>query len=174
MTIGFLYTAILAAVSLMLFLLCVPIQGLWETPISSFMVMQSRGFYLYPYITFVRLSIGKYLLLSLLVVLLLVLLVGIFSGAVQFFFRNSYLTMLSIGLLFMGMIALPYLFQTGFVHTAMALNPAALWYMCGGWFIEYDPAVSFAWSEFLTAGIWLIITLSGLWAGKRYFMNIDL
>lgn len=173
-TMGFLYTVILVAVPLILFLLCVPMQGLWETPISSFMMMQQRGFYLYPYITFVRLSFGKYLLLSLLVVFLLVLLVGIFSGAVQFFFRNSYLTMLSIGLLFMGMIALPYLFQTGFVHTAMVLNPAALWYMCGGWFIEYDPAISFAWSEFLTIGIWLIVVLLGFVLTKKYFFKIDM
>lgn len=173
-TMGFLYSVILAAVSLMLFLLCVPMQGLWETPISSFMVMQQRGFFLYPYITFVRLSFGKYSLLSLLTVFLLVLLVGIFSGAVQFFFRNSYLAMLSIGLLFMGMIALPYLFGTGFLHTAMALNPAALWYMCGGWFIEYDPAVSFAWSEFLTIGVWLIVALLGIKFGKKHFLKIDM
>ena len=131
--------------------------------------MQQRGFYLYPYITFVRLSFGKYLLLSLLTVFLLIILVGILSGTVQLFFRNSYLTMLSIGMLFLGLIALPYLFSTGFLHTAMALNPAILWYMCGGWFIEYDPAVSFAWSEFITIGIWLIIMLPLFNFGRRYY-----
>lgn len=171
---GFLYTMILIAVSLMLFLLCVPMQGLWKTPVSSFMMMQSRGFYLYPYITFVRLSFRKYLFLSLLIVFLLILLLGLFSGAVQFFFRNSYLTMLSIGFLFMGMIALPYLFSTGFLHTVMMLNPAALWYMCGGWFIEYDPAVSFAWSEFLTIFGGLIVVMLGFAFGKKYFLNIDM
>jgi len=72
------------------------------------------------------------------------------------------------------MIALPYLFQTGFTHTAMVLNPAAVWYMCGGWFIEYDPAVSFAWSEFLTIGSWLIVAVNGFAFGKKYFLNIDM
>ena len=104
------------------------------------------------------------------------LLIGMLSGAMQFFFRNSYLTMLSIGLLFLIEIALPYLFgtDTGFLHTAVELKPAMLWYMCGGWFIEYDPAVSFAWSEFLTTGMWLVIALSELWLGEKYFMNMDL
>ena len=174
MSMSLIYAVILISVSMLLFLLFVPMQGLWKTPVSSFMVMQQRGFYLYPYITFVRLSLGKYFILSMLVVFLLILLVGILSGAVQLFFRNSYLTMLSIGVLFLGLIALPYLFSTGFLHTAMALNPAILWYMCGGWFIEYDPAVSFAWSEFITIGVWLIVMLSGFKFGKKYFLNIDL
>lgn len=174
MAMSMIYAVILISISMLLFLLFVPMRGLWETPVSSFMVMQQRGFYLYPYITFVRLSFGKYLLLSLLTVFLLIILVGILSGTVQLFFRNSYLTMLSIGMFFLGLIALPYLFSTGFLHTAMALNPAILWYMCGGWFIEYDPAVSFAWSEFVTVGIWFIIMLPLFNFGKRYFMNIDL
>lgn len=174
MAISMIYAVILIIVTLLLFLLFVPMRGLWKTPVSSFMVMQQRGFYLYPYITFVRLSFGKYLLLSLLTVFLLIILVGILSGAVQLFFQNSYLTMLSIGILFLGLIALPYLFSTGFLHTAAALNPATLWYLCGGWFIEYDPAVSFAWSEFITIGVWLIVMLIGFEFGKKYFLNIDL
>lgn len=174
MAMSFMYAVILISVSLLLFLLCVPMQRLWETPVSSFMVMQQRGFYLYPYITFVRLSIEKYFILSLLAVVLLILLVGMLSGVMQLFIRNSYLTMLSMGMIFLGLIALPYLFSTGFLHTAMTLNPAALWYLCGGWFIEYDPAVSFAWSEFITIGVWLIIMLIGFKFGKKYFLNIDL
>ncbi len=173
MAMSFIYAVIMISISLLLFLLSVPMGGLWETPVSSFMVMQQRGLYLYPYITFVRLSFGKYLILSLLVVLLLVILVGMLSGAMQLFFRNSYLAMLSIGVIFLGLIALPYLFSTGFLHTAMALNPAALWYLCGGWFIEYDPAVSFAWSEFITIGVWLIVMFIGVEFGKKYFLNID-
>lgn len=174
MAMSIIYAVILIIVTLLLFLLFVPMRGLWKTPVSSFMVMQQRGFYLYPYITFVRLSFGKYLLLSLLTVFLLIILVGILSGAGQLFFRNSYLTMLSIGILFLVLIALPYLFSTGFLHTAAALNPAALWYLCGGWFIEYDPAASFAWSEFITIGVWLIIMLIVSEFGKKYFLNIDL
>lgn len=174
MAMSMIYAVILITVTLLLFLLFVPMRGLWETPVSSFMAMQQRGFYLYPYITFVRLSFGKYLLLSLFAVFLLIILVGILSGAVQLFFRNSYLTALSMGMLFLGLMALPYLFSTGFPHTVTALNPAALWYMCGGWFIEYDPAVSFAWSEFITIGVWLIIMLIVSEFGKKYFLNIDL
>lgn len=174
MAMSLIYAVILISVSLLLFLLFVPMRGLWKTPVSSFMVMQQRGFYLYPYITFVRLSFGKYLLSSLFAVFLLMVLVGMLSGAMQLFFRNSYLTMLFIGMLFLGLIALPYLFSTGFLHTAAALNPATLWYLCGGWFIEYDPAVSFAWSEFITIGVWFIILLIGFEFGKKYFLNIDL
>lgn len=170
------YAMLLICIPLALFLLCVPMQGLWETPVSSFMMMEQRGMYLYPFITFVRLSFGNYLLLTLLVVFLLLLLVGMLSGAMQLFLRNSYLTMLSIGLLFLMWIALPYLFgtDTGFLHTIVELNPAVLWYMCGGWFIEYDPAVSFAWSEFLTMGVWLIFLLLGFGYGKKYFSRLDL
>lgn len=176
MSMSLLYAMLLICIPLALFLLCVPMQGLWETPISSFMVMEHRGNYLYPYVTFMRLSFGNYLLLTLLVILLLLLLIGLLSGMVQFFSRNSYLTMLSLGLLFLTWIALPFLFgaHTGFLHTAVELNPAMLWYMCGGWFIEYDPAVSFAGSEFLTIGVWLIVTLLGFGYGKKYFSMLDL
>ena len=169
---SFLYALILTGFPLILFFICIPMHGLWKTPVSSFMMMESRGGFIYPFITFVRLSFRNYFILFLLMMILLILLMGMISGAVQFFSGNSYLSMLCIGIGFLGFMGLPYLFGSGFMHTAMILNPACLWYICGGWFIEYDPAISFAWSEFWTVGIWMIFSLIALYFGKRHYFRM--
>ena len=101
-------------------------------------------------------------------------LVSVLAGTVQYFLRNSYFSMLCMSVFFWGGLALPYLVKNGFAHTAALLNPAALWYMCGGWFVEYDPSLSFAWSEFWTVGVWLTTAFTGLFLGKRRFRREDI
>ena len=170
----FLYALILTAIPILLFFFFVPIQKLWKTPISSLMMMENRGLFLYPFITFVRLSFAEYLFFAILLLILFILLTGILSGAVQYYLRNSYFSMVCIGVGFMGLLALPYLSGWGFLHTAVMLNPAVLWYLCGGWFIEYDPSISFAWSEFWTIGIWSFISLIVLFIGKKHFNKANI
>ena len=40
--------------------------------------------------------------------------------------------------------------------------------------MEYDPSLSFAWSEFWTVGVWLTTALTGLFLGKRRFRREDI
>ena len=174
MVCSFIYAMILVGVPVGAFLWFVPMNGLWDTAVSSFMVMERRGLFVYPFITFVPLRFGEYLGLVLVLMVLFLAVIAALAGAVQYFCRNSYSSMLCVSVAFLVGLALPFLVKSGFGHTAAILNPAALWYMCGAWFMENEPAISFAWSEFWTVGVWLLAAGTGLLLGKGRFGRADI
>lgn len=169
------FCVVILAVNLIIFFALVPMKGLWNTPVSSYMVMESSGLWEYPFITFVRLTIWQELALNIMTELLLVLLFGVIAGAVQFFINNSYITMLCMGAGFIGLLWLTYTVQVAdWIKTAVCLNPAVLWLMCGRWFIENDISLSFAWSEFLTLGAWGVMYSLISMIGWKLFNGKDM
>lgn len=172
--IGLLYGIMILLASLLAFFAFVPMKDLWNTPVSSFMVMESSGLWEYPFITFVRLTFGQMLALSIFTALCLVLLLGVLSGALQFLIHNSYITVVIMCAGFLALLALPFAVQqANWVKTVVCLNPASLWYTCGRWFMENDLALSFAWSEYWTLGVWTIITVAAAIIGWRSFCRKD-
>lgn len=171
---GLIFCVVILVFSLGVFFAFVPMKVLWETPVGSVMVMESSGLWEYPFITFVRLNIGQELLLNLLTAFLLTVLCGIFAGALQLFVNNSYITMISAGAGFMGLIAVAFAVKpAGWLKTFVCMNPAVLWRYCGRWFIENDIIVSFAWSEFFTLGIRLIFAGILTIAGDHHYKIKD-
>ena len=171
---GLLFCVFILVFSLEAFLVFVPMKGLWETPVSSVMVMESSGLWEYPFITFVRLNIGQELMLTLLTAILLTGLCGMIAGALQLFVNNSYITMISIGAGSIGLLAIPYAIKsTGWLKTVVCLSPTGLLFYCGRWFIENDIMVSFAWSEYLTLGIWFFITAIVMILGNHHLKTKD-
>ncbi len=171
---GTLQCAILFSAGICAFVIFTPLSKLWGIPVSSAMVMESSGLWEYPFITFVRLDIGTELLLAITSVIILNALLGLISGAVQLFTHNSYISMLLVSLGFVALLAAPLAARSQTVFkTAVLLNPAVMWQYCGRWFIEHNPALSFAWSEFWTIGIWSTIGVVAFILGRRRLYQKD-
>ena len=171
---GTLQCAILFSTGICAFVIFTPLSKLWGIPVSSAMVMESSGLWEYPFITFVRLDIGTELLLAITSVIILNALLGLISGAVQLFTHNSYISMLLVSLGFVALLAAPLAARSQTVFkTAVLLNPAVMWQYCGRWFIEHNPALSFAWSEFWTIGIWSTIGIIAFMLGRHRLYQKD-
>ena len=171
---GTLQCAILFSTGICAFVIFTPLSKLWGIPVSSAMVMESSGLWEYPFITFVRLDIGTELLLAITSVIILNALLGLISGAVQLFTHNSYISMLLVSLGFVALLAAPLAARSQTVFkTAVLLNPAVMWQYCGRWFIEHNPALSFAWSEFWTIGIWSTIGIVAFMLGRHWLYQKD-
>ena len=171
---GTLQCAILFSTGICAFVIFTPLSKLWGIPVSSAMVMESSGLWEYPFITFVRLDIGTELLLAITSVIILNALLGLISGAVQLFTHNSYISMLLVSLGFVALLAAPLAARSQTVFkTAVLLNPAVMWQYCGRWFIEHNPALSFAWSEFWTIGIWSTIGIVAFMLGRHRLYQKD-
>ena len=171
---GTLQCAILFSTGICAFVIFTPLSKLWGIPVSSAMVMESSGLWEYPFITFVRLDIGTELLLAITSVIILNALLGLISGAVQLFTHNSYISMLLVSLGFVALLAAPLAARSQTVFkTAVLLNPAVMWQYCGRWFIEHNPALSFAWSEFWTIGIWSTIGIVAFILGRHRLYQKD-
>lgn len=172
---GLIFSVLILFLSFTVFLAYVPMRGLWATPVNSVMVMESSGIWEYPFITFVPMTISREFEISIAITILLVFLFGILSGAVQLFVQNSYITMIGTAIGFVSLMLLPFVVKiVGWVKTVICLNPASLWYYCGRWFIENDLPVSFAWSEFITLGIWLVFSMIIMISGNRYLRSKDI
>lgn len=175
MTVGLLYCIILLTSGLFVFLSLVPMKGLWNVPISSYMVMESSGLWEYPFITFVRLTTLQHLVISVFTAFFMAFIFGAISGGIQLFVHSSYITMISIAAGFIGLLALPFAASSAnWIKTALCLNPASMWKACTRWFIEYDLCVSFAWSEFVIIRLWAIIATVLFSFGIMYFKKVNL
>jgi hypothetical protein len=172
---GMIFSLLILSLSFAVFWAYVPMKGLWSVPVSSVMVMESSGIWEYPFITFVPLTIGKEFLLSMAVAVLLVLLSGLLSGALQLYIHNSYITMIGTAVGFVVLILLPFMVKDAtWLKTLVCLNPSCLWYGCSRWFIENDLPVSFAWSEFITLGIWSGFSVMIMIFGRLHLKKEDI
>ena len=157
-----------------MFLLLVPMEGLWETPVSSVMVMEYRGPYEYPFIPFTGLSIRQELITSLGLCFLLLIPAALAAGSLILFLKNSYLAALCLACGFFLLFALPHLSRpAGWLRLVILINPAVLWKYCGMWFIENDICLSFAGSEWWTLFLWTALTAGACLAAWHYFRKRD-
>lgn len=167
---GMLLSLIILAGSLAGFLALVPMEGLWNTPVSAFTVMERELF-----ITFFPLTIAQELMLGIAVSLMLTLIMGLIVGAAQYFCKSSYfVTVCTAALFFAAHTVIKFMNNAGIFTTAIRMTPAALLKSCGKWFIADHPATAFAGSELWTLGIWGAIALAALFFGKMRFMRKDI
>lgn len=172
---GMLLSLLIPAVSMPAFFICVPMKGLWNVPVSSVMVMESSGLWEYPFITFIKLTIGREFLISIVISVLIILLTGFIAGTVQLFINNSYITMTGTAAFLVELMLGTYIVENAsWLKTAVCLNPSCLWYYCGRWMIENDLPVSFSWSEFLTIGVWSCLSIVFFIIGLFTFKNKDI
>lgn len=153
----------------------IPFHEFWKVPVEACLVTEPRYFNMfYPYITFWNLTMGQYLLTTILVDICLIILAAGLIAAVQLILQNSYVsfcfTSLSIFLLYWSVQL-----STGyFIDVIKALfNPVELYITCGAWFMENDITLGFAGNEF-----W-ILACSGAWVlliflvGRKRYLTSD-
>jgi len=167
---GLVFSALLFAGSYAVFFTNVPMRGLWRVPVSAVSVAEIRNQMFYPFVTFWDLDTRTYFAATLAVILLLLVVTGGFTAAVQLFVQNGYFTFLLEALLSMGIFLVLYCVQSAtFFDVAKALNPVALWVTVGGWFMENELSLSFAGNEFWCVGVSAAVTLAMLAAGWRRY-----
>ncbi len=164
----------LMSAALVQFFFYVPMGGLWEVPVSSFMLYETTLSADYPFITVFRVTFAQYLALAVLISLAILLIIGLLAGSLQFFADNSYISALVVATGFLGMLALPFAVKSAsFIMTLAAFSPAALWFKSSRWLIENEPSVSFGGWEFYVVVIWGVLALALVQVGKRVFLKKD-
>ena len=119
-------------------------------------------------------TVGAYLIASLITGLLLALGVGILSGILQIVVRNSYRAVIILLILLLGLYVLSGV-QTGtYFDVFCRMSPAGLWGRCGTWFMEWDLVMCFQGNEILTLIFHYLICAIGVAAGVRLWMRRDL
>jgi len=148
----------------------VPLAGLWDVPVSSAVLSETMGMASFPFVTFFRISLGQYFLLSLAVMFGMLLSVAGLCVALQLFIQNCYLSFLTQSLLYVGLLAVTGMRAANFIAVVKTfLNPVTLWVNCGLWFIENDFVMSFAGSEFLSViGTGIVVALLIVAGSIRY------
>ncbi|MBQ3514050.1 MAG: hypothetical protein IJA32_09690 [Lachnospiraceae bacterium] len=172
---GFLFGGFLMAGTFFFFFQCVSFEGLWKVPVASSIMAEPRMQMIYPFITFWKLTEGEYFLCSIIVLLLVVLLAGGITIALQLLLQNSYFTFLVESLLYMALILVAFWnTMTIFDVVKNVLNPVCLWITCGGWFMENDVSLSFAGSEFICIAISAVLIGFGILLGKRRYERLEI
>ncbi|MCI8529381.1 MAG: hypothetical protein HFH82_09560 [Lachnospiraceae bacterium] len=171
---GFLFQTLLAAVSFGTFFHCVPFRGLWKVPVSTALAAEKRSYGYYPFITFRRMSMGSYFALTLVMLVLLSIVIGLLTAAVQLLLQNSYFTFLLKAMLYLFLfLIVPGNFYS-FPDILICLNPSALWITSGCWFIENELILSFGGNEFWCIGLWAVLSTFLLMLGKRRYIRREL
>lgn len=151
------------------------LAGVWDDSVGS-------GFHLVrdivvgqrPFFTWLDLSVGGYLTLSILVALGLTLVVGLISFTVGALLRNSYLgfgvVLLSGGFL----LAAPIAGGVSLPGVLAVLNPVWLWLKQPGWFTDGGLDIVVPHFESVGTATWLGIGALAALAGYRHFGKADL
>lgn len=134
---------LLLLATLFIWFALVPYRGFFEVSMSAALMTEPRGILLYPFITFHKLTVLQYLLLTLAVGVLLVLMIGLLTGTIQLFVKNSYLSFVIEAVLLLGCLVLWGKSSTSWFDVAATWNPAVLWWRTGTWFMEGDVGTSF-------------------------------
>lgn len=150
---GVLCGVILLVMALLLFFSQVSFAGLWDVPVSASMMAEPRIVWYYPYITFWKISVLEYLLLSLVVIIVIAVLCGIFTVVLQLLLQNGYLVFVLQCLLMVGTYVSIFEKTQTWLDVLICMNPVCLWLTCGAWFMENDITLSFTGSEFYSIGL---------------------
>ena len=165
--------SVLQAATLVIYFSRVPYRGFWNTSISSAIAMEPRGVLKYPFITFIKMTFGQYLAATVIMGLLLVIIVGLLTGAIRLFLKNSYLAALVTIVLLMALLSLSGR-QTGtWADLVTSMNPLTTHRYCGSWFMEDCLFNSFPAYNFISMGSQLAVTLLLLVIGYRVFRKRD-
>lgn len=164
---------ILCLLSLSCYFIAIDYRGIWQSYISSSANVEKRvvnDLYLlvYPYVTWKPMTLARYFALSLLLVFLLYLWIFLLSAAFSLFCEKS-LTVLALLFSFLGIL---YVLGNGIMFLNMLeyilkAQPVHLMTKCGAWFTDYAPGDTYPLYEWLTMGIWNILTFVVFYALYR-------
>lgn len=168
--VGFLFSAVIMACTLLVFFSIIPMKGLWNTSVSSIFIAEDRELF-YPFITWKDMTVAGYLVTTVALIMLFVVIVGIFSASVWLFMKNGWYTFTVI----LGTVAILYFIPQiyrikNFFSTIFLLNPVKLWSRIGRWFMEDELPLCFRGNEAVsialfavTSAILLVLSVVSYW-----------
>lgn len=165
---------LLLVATLLLFFWVVPMEGLWDVPMTAALVANARVVWLYPFITYTSMTVKEYLLASLLLGTVMALGVGILAGVVQLLMRNSYFSITTLLVLLLGGYVASGVSTGTFVDVFCRMNPSALWSRCSTWFMEWDLVMCFQGNEVLSLILQYLVYGVGLVLGIHLWRKADL
>lgn len=118
-------------------------KGLWKVSLSSAMAMETRGLLTYPFITYIKMSFGKYLMFSVGYAIVLILLVSVLSSAIQLVTNNSYISIIIVVITMLGLLNILQFSTNTWLDLLLSFNLASSWNDCGSWFMENHLFTSF-------------------------------
>lgn len=168
--VGFLFSAVIMACTLLVFFSRIPMKGLWNTSVSSIFIAEDRELF-YPFITWKSMTVAGYLVATVALIMLFVVIVGMFSAAVWMFMKNGWYTftiMLGIAAV---LYFIPQIYRIkNFFSTIFLLNPVKLWSRIGWWFMEDELPLCFRGNEAVsialfavTSAILLVLSVVSYW-----------
>lgn len=172
---GLLFALLLAVLSLGLYFTVVDYSSIWDSYISSNYNLARRTLndlylFVYPYVTWIPMTIRQYLYICFSVVTTLSIIVNILIGGLSKIIKNSVALLVTIGC---GAAAM-YLFGN-VIHFSNVLeylckcNPVHLITKCGYWFMDYAPGDTYPFYEITTLFVWAligIVIIRGCFTGR--------
>lgn len=170
---AFFLCSILWLLSLSCYFIAIDYQGIWQSYISSSANVEKRmvnDSYLlvYPYVTWKPMTLARYFALSVLLVFLLYLWIFFLTATFSLICEKS-LTVLILLCSFWGIL---YVLGNGIMFPNMLeyilkAQPVHLITKCGAWFTDYAPGDTYPLYEWLTMGIWNLLTFTVFYALYR-------
>ncbi len=152
-----------------------PYKNVWNTFISSGMMMEERGILKYPYITHMPMTVQGYFWITLLVSIFVAVCMGLIAAGIMLLVKNSYLTFLIQVVLCLGWCLLAFQIHTGtLLDTILLFSPAALWMQCGEWFMENSLYTSFKGYEWYALIFNFVIFGALFWLARQRFNRKDM
>ena len=167
--IGLFFGLALMTITFLVWFLLIPYKEFFDVSMSAAVLTESRSVFLYPFITYEKMTVSEYLIATILFSILLFVIVGMITGALQLLLQNSYISFLSIIILLLVGCHLSSITFVNWIDIALSWNLAYLWYTSGYWFMENSLYTSFQGTELLNAGVQIFIWGSiGLYSYKRF------
>lgn len=171
--VGLLFGIILMGISLAIFFSQVSYQGLWNVSLSAALAMEPRGIFLYPYITFSKMTIGQNIIAAIGIGILLIIIVGLMAGSLYLIIKNSYYSFAVEALILVAFLVIGSRNTSTWLDIPLSLTPTILWYQCGAWFTENDVHLCFKGYELLSIGVQFFGVMIVTFIGKRLFAKSD-
>lgn len=171
---GMMAGIILLAATLGAYFSVVPMEGMWDVPVTAPLVANVRAVWLYPFITYEPMTVGEYLESALILGCFMVLGVGILAGVTQFLSKKGYFSITILLLLALGMQAVARISTGTFWDVFFRMNPAGLWTNSGVWFMEWDLILCFQGNEILSLILQYLVCTACLAVGLHRWNKCDL
>ncbi len=150
-------SAMLMLVTLGTWFCLVPYKGFWKSSVSSALAMEPRGIIVYPFITYEKMTMLEYLMTSIFFCFLLLIILGILTGVMQFLLKNSYFSVLAIVLLLLGTLYGNTISFGNVLDLILSWNLSYLWSTNGAWFMENNLFDSFQGAIVVNVGVQLLV-----------------
>lgn len=154
--VGLGFGIMILAITLFIWFSMIEFKGFWYISISSALMTEPRGTFIYPFITFNKMTIQQYLIATILTGILLVIIVGMITGVVQILLKNSYMSFIAVLIFLLIGLSLSGHSTVSWLDVVLSWNPSDLWYRVGNWFMEGSLVSNFKGAEIISISVQMV------------------